>query len=213
MLWIIIAIIVSYLLGSIPTAYLYGKLAKGIDIRKQGSGNVGATNALRVLGTPAGVFVLFIDMLKGILPVIFIGNYLLDRGVNIAPDLLRILIGIGAIIGHNWTIFLEFKGGKGVATTFGVLIGFAFAIPGFALILLLVIFSWVLTFAICRIVSLSSIISGIAFPVCMILFKPSAVLIIFSILIMCFIIIRHTANIKRLLQGKEARLSFRKSSV
>ncbi|MDD5431799.1 MAG: glycerol-3-phosphate 1-O-acyltransferase PlsY [Candidatus Omnitrophica bacterium] len=210
MLWIILGIIVSYFIGSTPTAYLAGKLLKGIDIRKHGSGNVGATNALRVLGKRAGIIVLLIDCLKGVIPVVFISDIILSKMPGFNPELVRILFGVSSILGHNWTVFLNFKGGKGVATTFGVLIGLSFRIQGFALILGLVILSWFVTFFISRIVSLASLVSALIFPVLAIFLNHSRALLIFSLLTASFIIVRHKSNLKRLLQGKEPRLSFKK---
>ncbi len=212
MLWIICGIIVSYLIGSLPTAYIYGRLVKGIDIRKHGSGNIGATNALRVFGKKAGGFVLFIDIMKGAIPVILIGNSLVFNNPAVPSDLTRILLGMSAIFGHNWTIFLGFKGGKGVATSLGVLIAMAYSIQEFAIALGIVIIVWFLVFFIYRVVSLASIISGAVFPVVIICSKSSLTLIIFSIVIALFLIIRHLPNIKRLLQGKEPKLKFKKTS-
>ena len=208
MLSIILAVIISYLIGSIPTAYIFGRVLKGIDIRKFGSGNVGATNAFRVLGKRAGIAVLFIDVLKGIFPVIFIGDYILLKGPIIPSlDILRIILGLSCVAGHNWTLFLNFKGGKGVATTFGVLIGLSFKVYGFGMVLGLVILTWLITFIFVRIVSVSSVLAGIATPIFMILFnKRSKGLIFFGILVAIFIILRHLPNLKRFFQGKEKKL-------
>jgi len=212
---LILAIAISYLVGSMPTAYIFGRLLKGIDIRNFGSGNVGATNALRVLGKGAGITVLFIDLLKGLLPVVFIGDYILFKGTELPSDVLRIVLGFCSILGHNWTVFLNFKGGKGVATTFGVLIGLALKIYGFNIILGLIILVWFLSFFVTRIVSISSVLAGITFPILMVLFKHSKGfsngLIFFSFLAAIFIILRHLPNLKRVVQGKEPRLTLKKS--
>jgi len=200
---IIIVIIISYLIGSIPTAYIFGRLIKKVDIRKFGSGNVGATNALRLLGKGWGITVLIIDILKGCLPVIFLGNFMQDQN-------LRIAIGLACICGHNWTIFLKFKGGKGVATTFGVLIALSLTIPGLKIVLGLTILVWFITFIISRMISLSSILSALSFPVLTIIFRQSLIIISISILLSLFLIYRHKANILRIMQGKESRLSFNK---
>ena len=208
MLWIIPGIIISYLVGSIPIAYIAGRILKGIDIRKFGSGNVGATNALRVLGKIAGITVLIIDALKGALCVIFLGDLVSAKILVLPADILRITLGISCIIGHSWTVFLNFKGGKGVATTFGVLIGLSFRIPGLGLVFMLIILVWLAAFLATRIVSLSSILACLAMPVLMILFKHSAALLIFSALIAAFIILRHHSNLARIFQGKEPRLYF-----
>ena len=112
MLWIIGALIISYLIGSIPTAYLFGRVLKGIDIRKIGSGNVGATNAMRALGKGPGITVLLLDILKGFIVVVFLGDYFANKPIFFQVQNLRIFMGLCCICGHNWTIFLQFKGGK-----------------------------------------------------------------------------------------------------
>lgn len=210
MLWIIIAVIVSYLIGSIPTAFLYAKLFKGIDIRKHGSGNIGATNALRVLGKRAGITVLIIDVIKGIIPTIFLTDIVYQQS-NIFPiNTLRLCLGLSCIFGHNWTVFLKFKGGKGVATTLGVLIALSIKIPNFAIVLLLLVIVWFCVFLISRIVSLASITVGLIFPIVIMVFKFNLTFIIFAFIFSIFLIIRHLANIKRLLSGIEPRISFKK---
>jgi len=211
MLWIILGIFISYLIGSIPTAYIFGRLLKGIDIRQFGSGNVGATNALRVLGTGPGIAVLVLDILKGSLAVIFLGNLIYPKVAFVSDEILRIILGLSCICGHNWSIFLRFKGGKGIATTFGVLLGLSIKISGFKLIFGLVILTWVLVFVIVRIVSVASVLTGVTLPIYMIIFKQSNVLKFASILISIFILLRHKSNIKRVFQGKESRLRFKKS--
>ena len=203
---LIIGIIVSYLIGSIPTAYIFGWVLKGIDIRKFGSGNVGATNAMRVLGKPAGITVLVLDILKGFLAVVFLGDFITSKVISIPYETLRIVLGLGCICGHNWTIFLGFKGGKGVATTFGVLLGLAVKIGGLKVILGLAILTWLVVFIITRIVSLASILTGISLPIYTVLFKQSTALVFLSIILAVFIILRHRANLKRIFQGKEKRL-------
>lgn len=208
MLWIITALIISYLLGSIPTAYIFGKVLKGTDIRKFGSGNVGATNAMRLLGKGVGVTVLLLDIFKGFAAVFILGAILKGRVAQLTPGLFPVLLGIAAICGHNWTIFLNFKGGKGIATTFGVLIGLAFNISGLSLVLGLVILSWVVSFAISRIVSLSSVIAAIVLPIFLAVFKQSHLIIITGIVLSVFVILRHKSNLVRLFKGEEKRLDF-----
>jgi acyl phosphate:glycerol-3-phosphate acyltransferase len=207
MLWIPIGIVISYLVGSIPTAFVFGKLIKGIDIREFGSGNVGATNALRVLGKGVGITVLILDVLKGVV-VILLAEIVLAR-LNLSADIFRILVGISCICGHNWTIFLKFKGGKGIATTLGVLIGLALKTPGLGMILLLLVIIWLIVFVISRIVSLSSIVSALCLPVFALVFKQSPVFIIACVLLSFFVLLRHKPNIMRLLQGKESKLNFK----
>lgn len=195
MLWIIIGILTSYLIGSIPTAYIFGRALKGIDIRSFGSRNVGATNALRVLGKGAGITVLVLDTLKGLIVVVFLSN-----------ELLSIVFGIACIIGHIWTIFLKFKGGKGMATALGVLLGLAFKIAGLKIVLGLAILTWLIIFILTRIVSLASILSAAVLPLLMVIFKQSPVLIFVSFLLSALVIYRHKHNLQRIIQGKEPRL-------
>ena len=212
MLWILTGIVASYLIGSIPTAYIFGRLLKGIDIRTFGSGNVGATNALRVLGKGPGITVLLLDILKGFVAVALLGNILAPYTTLIPIGTLRIILGIACICGHNWTIFLKFKGGKGVATTLGVLLGFSATISCLKFVFALAILTWLFAFLLCRYVSLASIITGIALPVYMFFFSRSAVLVILGITLCIFIILRHTQNIIRLMKGQEPRLRFKKKS-
>ena len=209
--WIITGIAISYLIGSIPTAYLFGRFLKGIDIRQFGSGNVGATNALRVLGKGPGITVLFLDILKGYIAVVFVGNFVASRFSGISLEALRILLGISCISGHNWTIFLRFKGGKGIATTLGVLIGLATQMAALRMILALVIVTWLVVFIISKIVSLSSLVAGVSLPILTLLFRQSLVLTATSILLAVFVVLRHKNNLIRLFQGTESRLSFNKT--
>jgi len=211
MVWIISGITISYLIGSIPTAYIFVRFLKGVDIRQVGSGNVGATNASRILGKPLGITVLLLDIFKGFLVVFFMGNFIVPRVESISGDVIRMLLGLSCIYGHNWTIFLAFKGGKGVATTIGVLLGLAVKISGLMLIFCLVISTWLLVFIVSGIISLSSVIAGISLPIFMILFKKPPALIILSLILSLFIILRHKENLKRLSCGKEPRFNFRKS--
>lgn len=206
---IISAIIVSYLIGSIPTAYLFGRALKGIDIRKFGSGNVGATNALRVLGKKAGLAVLALDILKGLGAVVIVGDILIAGVVPFSAETLRIILGFSCICGHNWTVFLKFRGGKGVATTLGVLLGLSLKISGLKLILGAAILTWLAVMAATRIVSLASVLTSLSFPLYMLIFKKSRFLVLMSIALSAFIILRHKANLKRICQGKEPRLNFK----
>jgi len=208
MLWIFIAIIASYLLGSIPSAYIFGRLLKGIDIRKAGSGNVGATNALRVLGKGPGAAVLAIDILKGFISVFFLAGYFATKASLIDEQNLRIILGLSCICGHNWTVFLQFKGGKGIAATFGVLLGLALKISGLKIVVGALIFIWFIVFFFSRIVSLSSVLAGLALPVLLIFFQQPILLISLGIVLAIFVILRHKPNITRILQGKEPRLNF-----
>lgn len=201
--WIILGTLISYLIGSLPTAYIFGRALKGIDIRKFGSGNVGATNALRVLGKPAGIAVLVLDIIKGFVAVLFLGNIIATRIAGISDITTRVILGLSCIAGHNWTVFLKFKGGKGMATTLGVLSGWTVKVAGIKLIFALVILTWLFVFLITRIVSLASILSAITLPVYMFLFKEPRILIYSGVLLAIFIILRHKSNLKRIFAGKE----------
>jgi glycerol-3-phosphate acyltransferase PlsY len=200
--WIITGIIVSYLLGSIPTAYIFGRLLKGIDIRRHGSGNVGATNAIRVLGKGPGIVVLLLDALKGFVSVVLVGGVVAGKA-PLPAEITRIILGMVCIFGHNWTVFLNFKGGKGMATSLGVLIGLSLQINGLRIVLGLAIVIWLLVFLIFRIVSLASMISALALPILCIFLKSSHPLIFTSCILSFFVLLRHKSNLKRLLQGKE----------
>ncbi|MFA5115357.1 MAG: glycerol-3-phosphate 1-O-acyltransferase PlsY [Candidatus Omnitrophota bacterium] len=211
MLWIIPATAISYLLGSIPNAYIFGRVLGGVDIRKVGSGNVGATNALRVLGKGAGVAVLLLDILKGFLAVILLGAIFGPRITLVSSESLRIVLGVACILGHNWPVFLGFKGGKGIATTLGVMIGLAAGISGLRAVLLVLLLTWLAVFLLAKIVSLASIVTAVALPLYLILFKLPVSLIVLGIVLSILVIWRHKANLIRLLQGKEPRLQFRKT--
>jgi len=208
MLWTITALLISYLVGSLPTAYLFGRILKGIDIRKVGSGNVGATNAMRALGRGPGITVLLLDILKGFVAVVFLGDYFGAKPVLWQEQNLRIIMGLCCICGHNWTIFLRFKGGKGIATSFGVLLGLALKIEGLGIVIGILIVTWLAVFFIWRIVSLASIVSAIMLPVSLIFFKQLFLLVTVSIILCVFVIIRHKSNLVRLFKGKEERLRF-----
>jgi glycerol-3-phosphate acyltransferase PlsY len=208
MLWTILGITISYLIGSIPTGYIFGRVLKGIDIRKLGSGNVGATNVLRSLGKRAALAVLVLDMLKGLVVVVWVAGEAASRIPSVDSQVLRVLFGISSICGHNWTLFLKFKGGKGVATTFGVMLGLAIEIASLRLIFALLILTWLSMFFISRIVSLASVVTALMLPIYMMVFKQSGKLILSGVIISLFIILRHRPNLQRLLHGKEPRVHF-----
>lgn len=203
---IIPAIIISYLLGAIPTAYLFGRFLKGIDIRQHGSGNVGATNAFRVMGKTAGIAVLALDIFKGFLAVVFLADLALWQTHQLPEIPLRLLLGLICISGHNWTVFLQFKGGKGVATTLGVLLGLAVKIISLRIIFGLVVVTWLVVFLATRIISIASILSAITLPIYIFLFKQPKILTFCGIILALFILIRHIPNLKRIFQGKERRI-------
>lgn len=194
---VVVLMIVAYILGSIPNALWIGKVFKGIDVREHGSKNTGSTNAARVLGAKLGILTLILDISKGAIPTL-IATMLLDSSISV------ILVGICAILGHSFSIFMEFKGGKAVATTVGV---FIVLVPG-AILLAAVIFF--LVFGITRYVSLSSMIGAISLPIWIILFYKNISLTIFGIIIAILIIVRHKSNIQRLLNGTESKFSINK---
>jgi glycerol-3-phosphate acyltransferase PlsY len=201
----IIVAVAAYLLGSIPTGFLVGR-AKGIDIRKSGSGNIGATNAMRVFGKPAGIFVLLVDCAKGFVAV-WISGFIL-KNFNPQIENGRIIAGIFAVLGHNYTCWLKFKGGKGIATTAGVYL----ALAPWALLIAFVIF--IIFIALTKYMSVGSIAAAIALPAAVWILQPhnyflGSVTIALGILA----IYKHKSNIKRLLAGTENRLRKKSSTT
>lgn len=198
----------AYLLGSIPTGYLAGR-AKGIDIRTMGSGNIGATNAFRILGKTAGSMVLIVDGLKGWAAVALIPS-LVHRILPSATwtdqtlELLHIIAGIGAILGHNYTCWLKFKGGKGIATSGGVL---AALVPWTFVVGLI---TWIIFCLATRYVSVASIAAAISLPFATWAFHYSKLMIVITILMSSLAIYRHKANIVRLMNGTENRVGRKK---
>ncbi len=197
-----VLLLIAYLIGSIPTSFILGKLLRGIDLREHGSRNVGATNAMRVLGKPVGIAALFVDAAKGFFPTLL---FPLISGESASGFLSQenqaLCIGLAAVIGHIFTIFLKYKGGKGVATGIGVYLALA---PKALL----------LTFSIClilvastRYVSLGSLTGAILLPIFLLLVGPrSLLLVIFTVLLGGLVIWRHRENIKRLVQGTESKI-------
>ena len=198
---IIVSLIFGYLIGSIPTAYLFGRLLKRIDIRQYGSGNVGATNAFRVLGKIPGTAVLLIDASKGI-----VATTLLADLFGLEEIIYRILLGLTAVIGHNWTVFLGFKGGKGIAASLGVLIGLTIKAVFFRPVLILSILIWFAVFLISGYVSLASITAAVLLPFLMIFLNQPVELIMLGVIFCIFVVLRHRPNIKRLLLKEEHRV-------
>ena len=198
----ILSAIIGYLLGSVNTSLLVGKIFYKTDIRKHGSGNAGATNTLRILGKGAAIAVLVGDFLKGIIACL-IGRYLLGELTSGSGVYLGLYIaGFFAVIGHNWPIFFGFKGGKGVITSFAVILMFS---PLTALICLA---AFVLIVAVTRYVSLGSMLAAMLFISISIIIKEPLPLILVGSALVGLIIIRHGENIKRLINGSEKKLSF-----
>lgn len=217
-----IVIVLSYIVGSIPTSIIASKLARGFDIRQHGSGNAGGTNVLRVLGWKIGLAVILFDLFKGVVATIFVARLFWDPSLpfqNRTPfedfTIVQIICGIAAILGHIWTLFAGFKGGKGVATGAGMLL--ALAPVEFAVAVLI----FAAVFSSSRYVSLGSIAGAIAFPLTM-FFRENVfnvdiqsyhTLIFFAIGTSLLLIYTHRENIKRLIRGTESKLmSFRGSS-
>ncbi len=195
---------ISFLVGSLPTAYWAGKLLKDVDIRGYGSGNVGTTNAIRVLGKKTGVTVFLIDFAKGFLPVLCLPVFF-SGGGRLSADEFRLWIGLAAILGHIFTPFLGFKGGKGVATGAGVLCA------GFPALFLLTVAVWGVVFCIWRVVSASSVLavaSMVGFS--MLLHESRTAVLAFSG-VAVLIIWEHRTNLIRLMKGQEHRIGSDKS--
>ena len=191
MLVIILLIFVAYVIGSVPTGYLLGKL-RGVDVRTIGSGNVGATNVARAVGKSQGIITLIADAAKGYLPVF--------TALQLGQDSLTVaLTAIAAFLGHLYPLFLNFRGGKGVATGFGALL----ALAPMATLVLVVVFA--LTAVATRIVSLGSLATAVAAPLSLWLFHQPPVIVAMGCLLGAMVIIRHRANIRRLLAGTEPR--------
>ncbi len=218
MLNLFFVIILSYLVGSIPTSILISKLVRGIDIRNYGSGNAGGSNVFRVLGWKWGILTILLDALKGAIAVILVARFYLDRFPfnNVTPfddfTLVQIICGVAAVIGHVWTLFAGFKGGKGIATGLGVLI----MIVTVDMALALGVFFLVVGFS--RYISLGSLAAAVSVPLIMIIrenifnvdIRGYHTILPFAILLAVFVVYTHRANIERLLQGSERKVSFSK---
>lgn len=208
---LIILIFFAFLIGSVPTGAIIARL-KGVDLRKVGSGNIGATNVLRALGKEAALITLFGDIAKGVIPV-FISRYFLsdadirlthfaglDTLITKPRILLEGIVGLFAILGHNFSIFLKFKGGKGVATSLGVILAMS---PHVAIITVTI---WMFTLARSGYSSLSALISFGLLPLTIYIADRVTEKIIIAAVIACLIFIRHIPNIKRLINGTESRI-------
>jgi len=211
-------IILSYLIGSIPTSIIVSKAVKGIDIRQHGSGNAGGTNVMRVLGWKHGLFVILLDVLKGILVVVVVAR--LHYGnmpfQNITPfddfTLVQIIAGISAVVGHIWTIFAGFKGGKGIATALGMLLMII------TVDMLIAIGVFVIVVTISRYVSLGSLIGSISVPLSLVIrenvfnvdIQGYHTILPFIIAVSLLVVYTHRKNVIRILDGSENKLSFKK---
>ena len=204
MLAFIVIAVAAYLLGSIPTGYLVAR-AKGIDIRAVGSGNIGATNVFRMVGKPAGVFALIVDGLKGYAACTWLCDWVLalPGGPTTDTEHYRILAGITAVLGHNFTCWLKFKGGKGIATSAGVFFALAPLAAGIAL------GTWIIVFALGRYVSVASLAAAVALPAAVWLTPNSLTLRIVTTALGLLAIYKHKGNIQRLARGTENRVAFK----
>ena len=205
----ILVAVAAYLLGSVPTGFLVAR-ARGVDIRGVGSGNIGATNVFRVLGRAPGIFVLAVDALKGCVACEVIGGLGLKwfgDGTVSAREYFPILTGFVAVVGHNYTCWLGFKGGKGIATSTGVLLAL------FPTALLVVLAIWILVFAVGRYVSLASIAGAFCLPVFVMVFGYSKERFWVSVVMAALAIFKHKSNISRLIGGTEHRFGERDSGA
>jgi acyl phosphate:glycerol-3-phosphate acyltransferase len=204
----IVTAIAAYFLGSIPTGFLVAR-ARGIDIRTVGSGNMGATNVFRTLGRGPGTLVLLVDALKGFVACKLLAlaakHFFAADAPSIVADNFAIIAGICAVLGHNFTCWLNFKGGKGIATSAGVLIAL------FSKAFVVVLAVWIIVAAISRYVSLASIIAAIWLPIMVTILyftngDYSGRLILISVLMAALAVYKHKSNIQRLLEGTERRI-------
>lgn len=198
----VLLIVVAYMIGSIPTAVWVSKVAFGIDIREYGSGNAGATNSFRVMGPRLGTFVMIIDMLKGFAAVklAFLLPFYVDN--EFARTGFQIGLGLAAVLGHIFPLWADFRGGKGVATLFGLVLGISpWSAIGCVGIFLVVLY-------LTRFVSLSSILASIAFPVfILVIFNvDNPAYRVFAIAVALLVILTHQKNISRLLRGSESKV-------
>ena len=211
----------AYMLGSIPFGAVIGRM-KGQDLMQHGSGNIGATNAGRVLGRKYFFIVFFLDMFKGLLPMLLAGllmsDVLAEHPLDYKQNMMWLAVGFAAIIGHMFSAFLKFKGGKGIATSSGVILGLFpyFTLPGVAIFLV-----WGIVFKLTKYVSLASICGAIAFPIAYFaigkwlnwpIFGEQLPLGIFSVIVAALLVYKHRSNIKRLMAGKEPHYHPRRSS-
>ena len=193
----LLILFLGYLFGSFPSGYLAGKIAKGIDIRSLGSGSTGATNVLRHIGKRAAITVFLLDVFKGVISILLAKYFLLN-------DSWQVAIGLSTLIGHIWPVWLNWRGGKAVATGLGVFLGLSWQVG------LATLGIFILMITLFRIVSLASVSAALALPLIMFLsFSSSNIslpFLIVSLLAMILVIWRHRENIVRLIRGKEPRI-------
>jgi len=209
---IIIVAIISYLIGSIMFSVIFTKKIAGFDVRTKGSGNAGSTNVLRTAGKKVAIITLICDILKGVVAVLI--GYIVGKLTKASVETSQMLIltaGVMVVLGHTFPIFFKFKGGKGVATSLGVLLMINWRIGLICLVFALLIM------AVSRMVSLGSISAAILFPVLCIFINENYLIkanhfgyILFGIILCLLVVFNHRSNLKRIINGKENKLSFKK---
>jgi len=194
----IFVLLVAYIMGSFPIGFWVGQAFFKKDLTAAGSGNIGATNSYRILGPGAGILVFFGDFLKGAAPVMIM------KSVRVSSALLPWLIvaaGLLAMLGHTFSVFLKFKGGKGASTAMGAITALSFKISIFLFVI------WFVVLALTRYVSVSSMVTAVSFPALTIFFySQNVAMITFSLLVMLLVLYKHRANIGRLMQGIEPKV-------
>jgi acyl phosphate:glycerol-3-phosphate acyltransferase len=185
--------IIAYILGSIPSALIVGKIGYGVDIREHGSGNLGGTNTFRVLGVKAGLIVTISDILKGTLATVL--------PIWLHADVEPLIIGVFAVFGHTYPLFAKLKGGKAVATSGGVILAVN------PILFFAILFTFLVTLKISKYVSLSSMITGVVAVIISVIFRDLGLIIVTSVLTL-FIIYRHRANIKRIINKTEPKIKW-----
>ena len=218
MLLLAIIVILSYLIGSVPNSIIISKLVRGIDIREHGSGNAGGTNVMRVLGWKYGLLVIFLDALKGAIAVVIISRLFYGPlpFENVSPfddfTLVQIIAGMSAVIGHIWTVFAGFKGGKGIATALGMLLTLI------TIDMLIAVGIFTLVVLISRYVSLGSIIAALSVPATLFIrenlfhvdIPGYSTLLPFIIGVTAIVIFTHRKNLLRIINGNKNKISFGK---
>jgi glycerol-3-phosphate acyltransferase PlsY len=203
---LLLCVTAGYLSGSLPFGLWIGRLARGVDIRTMGSGNLGATNVYRSLGPGLGVLTLLLDIAKGALPVWLLPHASFAAAFPGGPEWCRLAVGLAAVAGHVWTFLAGFRGGKGVAATVGVLLALAPAAFG------IFVAVFVLVVAVTRYISLGSTLGALAFAVALGFLAPGgpkSPTFLLGVLLALLVVMRHRGNFRRLLRGEERRFSWR----
>ena len=196
----------SYLVGAVPFGLVMARTLRGVDLRTVGSGNIGATNAMRVLGKPLGLVAFLLDFAKGFVPTFVFARYAQDWNEH-SPFLAQSLAGVSAVLGHCFPVYLGFKGGKGVATGCGAIVGVS------PLVFVLAGLVWLAALAAARMVSLASIAMGISFPIAAAILNPYAPAFIGACALLTVLVLaRHRSNIARIRAGAEPRIKWGQNS-